>query len=278
MANPTSFNSWWGRQTIPVDRTDFWQIGPLKLWLRHLPFQWQISWSQGPDWLDTRVRYSAGSQDEQVPSGAHSSTFAFGNGDRTDLLFTPILCNRSLTTRTPQGFQVLPGEEVNIFVLSPLAVKIEMTNPEKSICEIPTYRLSDTWLGPISIASGEIAYSGNGPVYLNLRDVPLRLHCAITAVNIRNSRKTTLKLDRVNVPLTRLSLFYSSRTGFWTNSIGFECGDNGALHGADMNEVRIHPQPPPEANPSQMINGPGTATESASVGRAFTSFLRERGL
>jgi hypothetical protein len=265
-----TFSSWWGRHSVEAGRIDYWQIGPLNLWIQHLAHQWRFSWVHSPDWLDPRVRSVPSATQESIPPEAENLHCAFLDS-REDLIFAPTLANRPVVTRLATPLQVIPGENVTLYVVSPLWLRVEMAQPSKPLHEFPIFRLSDTWFGPMSSA-GSLCYASSSPAFLELREVPLRMHCAITAVTIRNSSANALPIDRLNIPLPQLSLFYSPRTGFWTDAITLEHNE-----GAEMATLRIDRQPPADAAPTQFVTGPRqTVADTGTVFRAFSAFFRER--
>lgn len=282
MATSLNFHSWWGRQSIEPQRTDLWQLGPLHLWIQYLSNRWSIHWTHTGDWLDPSVRIVPGTGGELPPARAHQINCVLGTGPRADLLFVPALADRPLINRLPTTLNLLPGEATHLFVISPLKLRIESAESGKLLHEIPTHRLSDTWFGPVSASTaansshatplGELCYASAAPAFLDLRDVPIRLHCAISSVFLRNAGKETLRIDRINVPLPRLSLFYSPRTGFWTDSFSLTCEDNGELA-----SLKIDKQPPNEASPTQFVSAPHQAvTEAPPIIRAVGALFRER--
>lgn len=266
-----SFSGWWGRHTIEPRRQDMWQIGPLKLWIQHLSHEWRIDWLQGRDWLDATVR--AQPSTETPPAITDKINFVFSAGAREDVVFTPVLPDRPVISRLSTPLSVLPGETVLLYMVSPLWLRVELARNNKRVCEIPTYRLSDTWFGPMH--SGELCYASTAAAFLDLSEVPLRHHCAITAVSIRNQGAGPLRLERVQVPMPKLTLFYSPRTGFWTNSVSFERREDSEMAG-----LQLHREPPSEASPSQAVTSPRAAngSESLAVVRAFGALFRERSL
>lgn len=265
-------SSWWGRHSIEPNRTDFWELGPLKVWLQSLPHQWRITWKSSGNWLDSRVRIVPGSSGEKPPDDSQRVNCAFGAHPRQDIIFAPALPDRALVSRLETPLHILPNETLSLYVLSPLNLKMEMADAHKLIHEIPTYRMSDTWFGPMS-PDGELCYASTVPAYLDLQEVPLRLHCAISAVQVRNLGADPLFVDRIKVPLTRLSLFYSPRTGFWTDAFTLE-----RREGQEMAELRLNRQAPPEASPSQIVSGPrNPAIESVNpVVRSFGALFKDR--
>ncbi len=271
LESPSS-GGWWGRHAIETNRADFWQIGPLKLWVQHLAHEWKIFWTHGTDALEPSLRSVPGSRGEAPPEGAKEATCVFASvGSSEDLLFAPALPDRPVIARPRSPLHVLPGEKAEIFVLTPLSVRLELARSSKLLQEIPTYRLSDSWFGPMS-SMGELCYAGAASAVLDLKDVPLRYHCAVTSITIRNAGDDALVLERIKVPMPRLSLFFSPRTGFWTDSFTLE-----RRHDSEMAEIRLDRQPPPQASPNQFVAGPRmSGTEPNAVIRAFSRFFKER--
>lgn len=251
-------------------------MGPLHLWIQHPNHQWKLSWKNGDDWLDTTVRFQPGAHQMPIPESAQHMTCVFGSTTKSELIFSPALSDRSVIVRLHEPLKVLPDEDIQLYSVSPLWLRVEMAEPNKLVHEIPLYRLSDSWFGPVTSA-GELTYAlplsaTTRSTHLNLHDVPLRLHCAITPVKIRNSGTDALRIDRLNLPLNRLSLFYSPRSGFWTNQITLERSDD-----SEMAVMKLDRQPPADANPTQFITGPRMKTEGTHpVIRAFSAIFRER--
>ncbi len=272
MSTPASFNSWWGRHNVELGKNEFWQIGPFHLWIQHLPHQWRMNWTQTSSWLDTTVRSNRGLQDA-IPPSAESRTCMFNEG-RDELTFAPALADRAVIAQLASPIRVLPGETVNLYTITPLWLKVDATLPAKTLIDVPLFRMSDTWFGPMSV-TGELCYASPSPTYLELREVPLRLHCVITAIQVKNSSASSLPIEKINIPMQRLSLFYSTRTGFWTDTISLETtGEE-----AEMASIRIHQEPPPDASPSQFVVGPRHTgvQQGAAMVRAFSALFRDRG-
>ena len=276
--NQTGFSSWWGRHAIEPGQKHFWQIGSLRLWVEHLPQSWQLNWVNAGDWLDPVVRAVAGGQGVQLPSAGVARTqqmTCMFNEAKEELIFSPLLPERAVITHLKHPIHILSGELVSLYVLTPLWIKIEMAEPSRVLAEIPTFRMSDTWFGPMS-RSGDLCYASPGETFLQIREIPLRLHCAITAIRVRNLGSKSLEIERIKVPLTRLSLFYSSRTGFWTDAVTLEAQDDSGA-GADMASMKLDKQPPADVGPTQFVSAPRVAApDNVSVFRAFSRLFRER--
>ena len=268
MAESTS--KWWGRHQVPFDRTSYWQIGPLHFWVKRLPHQWFFSWEHSSDWLDSTVRVLAQLENEDPPDGIEQSRFTFKDSN-TEVSFSPRLSDRAMVASLETPIQILTGEEVVLYISSPLWIRVEMTDPPKYLEDFSTFRLSDTWFGKADTLGGELAYASRAPAVFQLEDVLFRPHCAITAVRVRNLSESTLPLDRINIPLPRLSLFYSPRSGFWTNTITLE-----RREGNEFAELKLDQQAPSEASPTQFVAAPRNGSDNHNVVRAFSSFFRHR--
>jgi hypothetical protein len=272
--HPTqSLSPWWGRHQIETGHIDFWQIGPLSLWAEHLSHQWKITWQHGEDWLDSTTRVIKGALRETVPQDRPPIHCAFQESSN-DLILSPALADRPVVTRLSHPLYVLPGERVSLYVISPLWLRIEMAEPMKLLYEVPLFRLSDTWFGPmLSPITHGLCYASTAPAFAHPGEVPFRAHCAITAVTVRNlSATSSLLIDRISVPLPRLSLFHSPRTGFWTDAITLERNES-----SDLATLKLDRQPPADASPAQFVTGPRIASnDSGTMLRAFSALLRER--
>lgn len=261
---------WWGPHPIPLDDERYWRIGPLKLWAEHRLYQWALAWEYGLDWLSSEIQVnSPRGPNVAAPSPRAERLRCAYRESVNELSFAPALADRSLVTKLEHPLRVLPGEDTQLFVCSPLWLKIETTQPQKPMAELPIYRLSDTWFGPAG-PGGELAYASRVPVYLQLSDVPLRLHCAITSVVVRNLGSDALTVERLNLPMPRLSLFYSRRSGFWTDALTLE-----RREGSEHASMRSDRQPPQQASPHQFISPPRQAAVGDSLMvRAFSGLFR----
>lgn len=264
--------TWWGRHSTQMDRVDFWQIGPLRLWVHPLPYRMCITWAHQGDWLNPHVRAMPGEQTDPPPSSSKTVTCAYGHDAKDDLAFAPALPDRPMIVRLNSELNVLSHEEVSLFIVTPLFLRIEHVEPPKTLHEIPIHRASDTWFGPLD-STGSIGYASPSRAYLDLKEVPLRSHTAITAITIRNSGATPLRLDRINVPSARLSLFHSSETGFWTDRLTLERREDD-----EMAHLRLDNHPPAEAGRTQFISGPRSPVEDPLHAiRAFSRIFTQNG-
>ncbi len=261
---------WWGTHNLDVGQTHLWKIGPLELWIEHLSREWNLSSRNSRNWLESSVLLS---KQSPRPKNLNSSLvyqpqeqqFSVSAGHQQYTL-SPVLAPRNILSRFETPIQILPNEEVSLYLANPLYLKIDLTS-QISLAEIASYRLTDSWYGPMN-SSGELCLANPNNSYLSLAQVPVRQHLVLSALQVRNSTREKWSLDRLLIPMPRLALYYSPQSGFWTNSLSIEK----RLGDAD-GHLRIESQPPKEAAPAQALTQPRIAGESSLMVRAVNNFM-----
>jgi hypothetical protein len=192
-------------------------------------------------------------------------------GKSEEVTLSAALADRSVVTSSEQHLSVPAGEEVTVYVSSPLWVRIETGKPGKLLCEIPVFRPSDTWFGP-DTTEGELCYASRTFHRVSLEDVPVRPHRATTAVKVKNRARSMLALERMQVPVTHLALYRAGDRRLWTQDVLFEReGDD------DFVALRLGGRGKPSAaGPGEVkqIAGPRVQASGNIVMRAFTSLFK----
>ncbi len=235
---------WWNTYAIEVQHGARWQIGPSTLWLFHSPNEWRLRHRQSDNSMEDRSAARVG-----IPADAWASVvdadaadedvvrFSFRHTD-AHVALRPALADRPVVTRPEHAIHIPSGEEVTLYVSTPLWIRVELGRGARAVHEIPSHRPSDTWFGP-STREGELCYAVRTTGRLRLEDLPLRPHRAVTPLLIRNRASDALLLERVQIPTQHLALYESPDHGLWTQAITLhrEAGREGA-------DVRIEPGPP----------------------------------
>ncbi len=176
----------------------------------------QLSLRRSDDecWLD--YRYLAKADAEPTPFLPDSSVrFLLKATTGNPLTLEPHLADRAVVSRPLAPTELPPRHSTTLLVSTPLWVRLR--SGESQLAELPTARLSDTWFGP-NTRHGELCYAAHTRARLRLEnsaDSPFR---ALTPVTITNNGGDNLKLDRINVPVTHLSLYCDGQR-FWTSAI-----------------------------------------------------------
>jgi len=237
--------TWWGAFKLDIEKNKEWHIGPLKLIIKRLKNEWQIA-HESADTFDS-MDFSWEIKDTEEQPNIYSNNSRYILHDTTgQLIVTPRLADRSIVSRPHIPFNLAANEEIVLYVSSPLWIDLNVgTTHLKSIA---IQRLSDTWFGP-STLEGEFCYASTTHCRLNYDDLPRRSHKAITPVLIRNQSKTTLLLERLNLPIPLLPLYTSLSGQLWTPQITLTREKDG-----DMAELTIDNEPPTEIDSVELVS------------------------
>jgi len=255
-------STWWGKFKLEIEQNKEWHVGPLKLIVRRLKNEWQIAHESADDFDSTDFSWEIKSTDQQPGSFNNNSRYIL-HDTAGQLIVTPKLADRPIVSRPHIPFNLAAGEEIILYVSTPLWVELEVgSTPLKSIA---IQRLSDTWFGP-STLEGDFCYASTTHCRLNFEDLPRRSHRAITPVLIRNKSKTTLLLERLNLPIPLLPLYTSSIGQLWTPLITLTREKDG-----DMAELKIDDKPPTETDITEKISDARDKTNTNVLFRAFNT-------
>jgi hypothetical protein len=260
---------WWGPFELKAGTMGRWQIGPRTLWLYHTAHEWRLFTRSGADSLQTtsssrvplpareRRRVLEGETEvDDVHRFSFRKTTAAG-------LFRPALADRPVVIRPEDPLSVPRGEEATLFVSTPLWIQFLVGTAEGTICEVSSHRLSDTWFGT-STRSGELSYAARTAGRMQLDDLPLRRHRAVTPLRLRNEADDPLHVERVQLPTPHLSL-YETEDGFlWTEQVTMQ--RSRAAEGA---EVTVADGPPAQQKAAERIASPRQDARKSLVVNTF---------
>ena len=266
-----SSRPWWGTFAIPQGEVRYWRIGPLELWIGRQPNEWRLrhrtatgAASALAPHLDVEM---PADRAHVAPETESLERVGMGNDhDRVEL--RPALADRPFITRPREPFTILPHQEVELFVTSPLWVQVSVGNPPALVREWPTHRPSDTWFGPTT-RTGELCYAARTHCRRTLDEVPVRPHRAISLVRVRNPVDAPLVLERLAVPIPRLSLFAGARGSLWTERLTLtrESAED------DLANLDIGGSPPRVASAGSRVAGPRDPGTTGRIIRAFNAFF-----
>ncbi|MBK7892305.1 MAG: hypothetical protein IPJ84_16105 [Bdellovibrionales bacterium] len=300
-----SNETWWGRTSLRIRTAQFWQIGSLDLLIERTSSEFSVSWRHATRTTSSVVNAAASGPTVSkrhlsnpsdaaairsapspasplspfIPAPFQTQAFAMPTmqpSPSDDLIFTPVLPQAPLAVYFATPLTLEPNEKLTFGVCLPLEIKIE-SGGSRVICAVPLEPFSKTWFGPNALY-GELALSINRTtVYSALDETHPRADQARAALTVRNVNGTPLTVDRVLIPCSRLSLFHSPQTGFWTDSITIDA------RGDEHNSFQSDRSLPREAGPSQFIQlvANPRAQERASINelalKNFKNFFKERG-
>lgn len=257
---PSSSEPWWTPRQVAVGHGLELELGTIKLSLGHGPDEWQIGHEYRPeDAAPAKARIKAR---RSLPPEFKERYMI--SGDSGQLNLTPLLADRNVVIRPRQPIFLLSGQEVTLYLSTPVWIKLEVGQPGVLLRELPALPLSDTWFGP-STREGEICYAGRTQARHHIDELPRRPHRAITPLHIHNKATSPLPLEKFSLPVPMLSLYGSADGSLWTQRLTLTREDQ-----SDLAAVRIDRQPPDYADQLQLLSRPRQDPDRAGLVRAFS--------
>lgn len=264
---------WWGTFEIEEDHAGRWNVGPSTLWIYRSARSWHVVHTETQDPLDESAHIDPPKPIEQttltlddLPPGSNLMRYSFQQTEKQCVL-TPVLADRAVIVRPDIPLYILAGEEVTLYVSTPLWIRIEVGSAPRLLQETASFRPSDTWFGA-STREGELCYSVKTVGRLRLESLPFRLHRAVTPIRVRNRASDALHIDRIQVPVQYLSLHEAENHFLWTESVTLD-----RQEGGELAAVRFDRTPPEEAGRTATIRGPRLETRSNMIVRTFSSIF-----
>lgn len=263
-AETATHPAWWGPFELVTPQCGLWRIGPLDLWLLCGDHEWHLVADRPRDAQDATLEQLVPAGLEPPETAAERARFAGLNTATGEM--RPALADRPVVSRPEQSFYVPGGAGVTLYVSTPVWLQLYHTG--KLLYEMPIHRPSDTWFGPRTI-EGELCYASRSHCRLTLGDVPWRPHRAVTPVQVRNEATEPLFLERLNLPVPRLSLYADSRNQLWTQTVEL-------IHRPDraLAEVRIGEGAPDLASAGALIAAPRQTGTRHFMARAFSALFQ----
>jgi hypothetical protein len=160
-------------------------------------------------------------------------------------------------------FAVPAGQEVVIYVGTPLWISLEVAPPRMALMEAPLRLPNTTWFGG-DTRQGELCYASRTHANLRLENVRHWPHRAVSPVRIRNRAGGLLDLRKLRLPMPNLSLFADGAGRLWTQTVVLERDEDG-----DYAALRLESHPATEAGEMEPVGGPREVAEKRVLVRAF---------
>ena len=209
-------NRWWGDYEIGFDQTLRWQIGPKIIWISHGHKEWKVASTEGQDPVDSSL-VVAELVVEPDEDEIDVKRFAVQNKSRK-LQLMPALPDRPLIVNASTPFFIPPMQEATLFVSVPLWIRIYVDGVSTELIDSAIVRPSDTWFGADTM-TGNLCYASQTSARLQLDNLPLRPHRAISAARITNNASSMLTIEKLKIPVQNLSIFSTDKGQLWTESL-----------------------------------------------------------
>ena len=261
-----TISPWWGEYKIPLNNLKCITIGTLSVYLQRYENEWQIVHRLINKDDAQAVANHELSDTDILPLGAEIERTAFARTTETVKL-VPTLPPRPIVSSPVSPFKVPPKQFITVFISLPIWIRIDVGNPPITLLETWTQKLSDTWFGS-TIQEGELCYANKTSCYLRLDDIKFKAYRAITPVTIHNQSTETMRLEKINITATNLSIFTNEKNQLWTSPIRVE-----RLKGADDVNVKIENKFPAFAGNSVLLEKPRKSLQEGVMTRAITAIF-----
>jgi hypothetical protein len=227
----------------------------------------RLAFDRGGDPLDNTLVVNPSDAKPDPPEGSKVRRFGFGNPPKS-IELVPCLADRPIVVSPEDPLILPPREHITLFISTPLWVKVVAGKGDVPLLDQPTHRPTDTWFGP-STMEGELCYATRTSARMNLENIPIRPHRAISTVEIKNEAKSDLSIEKLRIPAQQMSVYATSDGHFWTETVTLDRQDEG-----ETAAVRLGKGPPHQAPAARPVGEPRTKLPRGVLTRAFSGLLR----
>lgn len=256
---------WWGQQDFKLGQTRAWRLGSLYVRITRTQNEWQLEYHRPhhqsefiQDWetLDIETAFS---------QPCTLQRFLFAN-THNNLSLYPRLADRSVIVKPINPIFIPAGHQGMLYVSTPLWMAGLLGDSNDVLFDLPINRPKDSWFGPDTLR-GELCYATPVEGRTDLNQLIPRAFRAVTPVLFHNTSDSVVKLDRMNLPVPALPLFYHAETGrIWTSQIDVIHEDS-----SKPPRIRMENRTPPQAGQVTYIQPPRQA--GSSLLTMFDSFF-----
>lgn len=206
---------WWGKTALAPEQSQGWHLGGLDLLATRTTREWCFQLNRRPLQNEEEQLWSA--LQGPLPDSAPSSRFFF-NQTAEALLLLPRLADRSVVVKPVHPLFVASGQQVTLYVSTPIWLACYVENQEEPLLDVPVIRPADTWFGRSTI-QGAMCYATKVLGRTDLQHFPPRPFRAITPVTLCNNDSSVLPIERINIPVPYLPLYAAENGRLWTPSL-----------------------------------------------------------
>ena len=240
------------------------------LWVQRLVSEWRIAREVNDEPGANAVEQECSSECEDLLGHASLSRYGVGAGNE-ELLIMPALADRSVVSTPDRPFVIPAGEEVTLYISSPLWLQLSAGSGRALLEDKPILQPPDTWFGP-NTQVGEVCYASRSFGRLELEALHRRPHRAITSVLVQNHATDALYLERLKLPVPYLSLFSDPSTSdLWTNDVVLE-----RVEGEGLDPLQISSGPPEAVPKAVKVASPRKHNSGNIMVRAFETLFAEK--
>lgn len=207
---------WWGEINFELNEAKTWRIGQRKMSVQRKDAEWLI-WNEKTEEESFEELVIERATFRDPTMDILPQRYLVKNTQQS-LIAKPLLADRSIIVRPHSALNILPGEQVELYVSSPLWLAFYAHKEMLPISDLPLWLPSDSWFGPNTML-GELCYSKYTEAKVTLDNIQKRSHRAITTINISNEHDEVLTIERISLPAPFLKLYVDATHQFWTDKV-----------------------------------------------------------
>ncbi|MFB2537936.1 MULTISPECIES: hypothetical protein [unclassified Acinetobacter] len=261
----TNLAKWWGQKQFLLNQSYAWHFGSLYCRIIRNSKEWRIEYHRPKFQHESQQDWQNLPQDMAFPEPVQFERYMFKT-TQENLMLMPRLADRSVVIKPVQPIYIPESQQATLFISTPLWICGLVEQQRDALFDIPIIRPKDTWFGNPTM--GQLCYATlvNGSVDLDL--LPPRAFRAVTAIHFYNGSNQQMRLERINVPVPSLPLFYSESTQrLWTSEIKVY---QGAIDKPPR--IRIESRTPPMAGEVSFVQ-PARNDSAGFIYNMFDSLL-----
>lgn len=258
---------WWGRFNFELAQCRTWNMAGLELGVTRGAQEWRFQSLRSPDQHEDQHSWQL-KENTTLPENTPVSRYFFKKtGDALYVL--PRLADRSVVIKPVNPLFIPAGEEVTLYVSTPVWTACYAENFQAPLIDVPVVRPSDTWFGPNTVR-GDICYATRVLGRTDLSQLPPRPFRAVTPMIIRNHGNDTMPVDRINMPVPLLSVHAAENGRLWTPP----------LHvlregGGKPPRIRIENAMSKEAGDVELLTPPRLGSDEHTLIRIFDNLFEQ---
>jgi hypothetical protein len=235
----------WGAHELEVNKILKFHLGDLYLWLIH-------------DSQELRIAHTY-HKEEQLGDDLWTRWTISEQPVKINL--SPMVPDRPIIVKPENSFRLLAGTSVQIYVKIPLWIGVQVG--KKSLVEIPSVILSNTWFG--NYFEGELCYWISTGARLKLDREKQKKYLAIAPVQLNNNSNEDLPVEQLCLQVPNLTLYFD-QDAIWTDdvSVYFRGLNTGS-------EIKLSNKAPKESYKAKVISKAREKAKSGLKAKAFAS-------
>jgi len=206
---------WWGRSDFEPEQNRGWHMAGLDLWATRSAREWRFQTLRQSGQHEDQQNWSV--LDSEMPVDGNVARYFFKQ-TTSALYLMPRLADRSVVVKPVHPIFIASGQEITLYVGTPVWVACYAEGRETPLLDIPVFRPTDTWFGRSTI-QGQVCYATRVLGRTDLTQFPPRPFRAVTPITVCNNGSATLPVERINIPVPYLPVYAAENGRLWTPSL-----------------------------------------------------------